>query len=191
MPGREREYEAFKARQAQGEAPPAAPPRPRKAPLEYGAETPMPGREREYEAYKSLLAQAGAAGPAAAPPPIDAERRNRSPGLRNNFYDISTADFKRPHGISSPVSPLPPRTRARMHTRTHARTRTTFLHLHPAQLSILSLVGREIFVMFFRPSPETIPPPFACFVNLESSSSFAESKCMARIWGGVYLRQLP
>ena len=32
-------------------------------------------------------------------PPIDEERRGKSPGLQNNFYDISTADFKRPHGM--------------------------------------------------------------------------------------------
>lgn len=31
---------------------------------------------------------------------IDDDRRNRSPGMRNNFYDKSTADFKRPHGMS-------------------------------------------------------------------------------------------
>lgn len=31
-----------------------------------------------------------------APLPIDADRRGRSPGLQNNFYDSPTSDFKRP-----------------------------------------------------------------------------------------------
>lgn len=39
-------------------------------------------------------------------PPIDEERRSRSPGLQNNFYEISTADFKRPHGTGR--APPPP-----------------------------------------------------------------------------------
>jgi len=153
MPGREREYEAFKALQAQsGGAPPYVPPpidaerrsrspglqnnfyevpmadfkrphgMPRSAPpspaLEappptatpapaqqasspaagHGTETPMPGREREYEAFKALQAQSGGA-PPYVPPPIDAERRSRSPGLQNNFYEVPMADFKRPHGM--------------------------------------------------------------------------------------------
>lgn len=29
---------------------------------------------------------------------IDSDRRSRSPGLRNNFYDKPTSDFKRPYG---------------------------------------------------------------------------------------------
>ena len=33
-----------------------------------------------------------------AAPIIDDDRRNRSPGLERNFYDISTVDFKRPYG---------------------------------------------------------------------------------------------
>eukprot|EP00618_Florenciella_parvula_P026482 CAMPEP_0119529154 /NCGR_PEP_ID=MMETSP1344-20130328/43203_1 /TAXON_ID=236787 /ORGANISM="Florenciella parvula, Strain CCMP2471" /LENGTH=200 /DNA_ID=CAMNT_0007568711 /DNA_START=115 /DNA_END=712 /DNA_ORIENTATION=- len=31
-------------------------------------------------------------------PDIDDDRRNRSPGLQNNFYDKPTSDFKRPYG---------------------------------------------------------------------------------------------
>ena len=42
--------------------------------------------------------QAEGAASLAPPPPIDDDRRSRSPGLQNNFYDTSTADFKRPHG---------------------------------------------------------------------------------------------
>eukprot|EP00316_Scyphosphaera_apsteinii_P005721 CAMPEP_0119308284 /NCGR_PEP_ID=MMETSP1333-20130426/9903_1 /TAXON_ID=418940 /ORGANISM="Scyphosphaera apsteinii, Strain RCC1455" /LENGTH=271 /DNA_ID=CAMNT_0007312015 /DNA_START=38 /DNA_END=856 /DNA_ORIENTATION=+ len=41
------------------------------------------------------------------PPPVDEERRRRSPGLQNNFYDISTADFKRPYGASRGAEPPP------------------------------------------------------------------------------------
>ena len=43
-------------------------------------------------------------------PPIDEERRSRSPGLQNNFYEISTADFKRPHGMPRGVAAPPPAT---------------------------------------------------------------------------------
>ena len=71
--------------------------------ISYGAETPLPGREKEYEEFKAYESQAGAQGGAAAsfsaPPPIDEERRNRSPGMVNNFYETSTADFRRPHGF--------------------------------------------------------------------------------------------
>ena len=80
-------------------------------PTEFGAESPMPGREKEYEAYMDQNGNAGNAGQAGfanAPPPIDAERQSRSPGLQNNFYDTATADFKRPYG-SPPVGPdVPP-----------------------------------------------------------------------------------
>ena len=37
-------------------------------------------------------------------PPIDGDRRSRSPGLQNNFYDVPTSDFKRPFG-SGPAPP--------------------------------------------------------------------------------------
>lgn len=33
-------------------------------------------------------------------PPIDEDRRSRSPGLKNNFYDMPREDFKRPYGSS-------------------------------------------------------------------------------------------
>jgi len=36
-------------------------------------------------------------GPAMPMPPIDDDRRNRSPGLQNNFYETPTSDFKRPY----------------------------------------------------------------------------------------------
>ena len=38
-------------------------------------------------------------GPASPPPPIDDERRARSPGLAKNFYDLPQSDFKRPYGF--------------------------------------------------------------------------------------------
>ena len=79
-----------------------------KAASTYGHEEPLPGREQEYEAYKALesgIQEAG--GPAYVPPPIDEERRNRSPGLQHNFYDVPTSDFKRPYGMS-PGAPGPP-----------------------------------------------------------------------------------
>jgi len=58
---------------------------------------PMPGREKEYEDWmKGGGGMGGPSGPASRPPPIDDDRRNRSPGLKNNFYDVPTSDFKRP-----------------------------------------------------------------------------------------------
>ena len=65
----------------------------------------MPGREREYEANKSQGGVDGMGGPAHVPPPIDAERRSRSPGLNKNFYDVSTSDFKRPYGFGRGATP--------------------------------------------------------------------------------------
>jgi len=68
----------------------------------YGEESPMPGREKEYYARKAEAAKPAAE--TALPPArgkaphIDSDRRDRSPGLQNNFFDTSTADFKRPHG---------------------------------------------------------------------------------------------
>lgn len=65
----------------------------------YGAETPIPGREMEYHNFQALKSQVNEnLGPRKQFPPIDEERRGRSPGLQRNFYDVSTADFKRPHG---------------------------------------------------------------------------------------------
>eukprot|EP00966_Prymnesium_polylepis_P008572 198003-Prymnesium_polylepis.1 len=64
----------------------------------FGKEIPMPGREREYEDFKanggaqSTMAKA----PGYQAPPIDSDRKGRSPGIQNNFYDIPTADFKKP-----------------------------------------------------------------------------------------------
>jgi len=94
--------------------PPAAPP----PPMAFGAESPAPGREREYQAYQAAQGGAGQSmgggssftPPASSftPPPIDQERRNRSPGLSRNFYEISTSDFKRPHGMRGPMPPEAP-----------------------------------------------------------------------------------
>jgi len=39
--------------------------------------------------------------------PIDDERRQKSPGIQNNFFDQSTADFKRPHGSRGPSPGMP------------------------------------------------------------------------------------
>ena len=39
--------------------------------------------------------------PSTAAPPIDEERRGRSPGLQKNFYDVPVADFRRPYGAPS------------------------------------------------------------------------------------------
>eukprot|EP00966_Prymnesium_polylepis_P143981 3324060-Prymnesium_polylepis.1 len=65
----------------------------------------MPGREAEYEAFKAQGGAESATGPAYEPPAIDDDRRSRSPGLRNNFYEVSQADFKRPHGMRGAVTP--------------------------------------------------------------------------------------
>ena len=71
----------------------------------------MAGREAEYAAIMGQSGAAGATGaneaasaPPVAPPPVDQERRNLSPGIQNNFYDQAQADFKRPYG-SSPGAP--------------------------------------------------------------------------------------
>ena len=36
------------------------------------------------------------------PPPIDSERRSRSPGLQHNFYDMDISDFKKPYSGRKP-----------------------------------------------------------------------------------------
>ena len=59
----------------------------------------MPGHEGEYEAFDAVQADSGGGGaPAYAPLPVDDDRRSRSPGLQHNFYDASTAEFKKPYG---------------------------------------------------------------------------------------------
>ena len=68
------------------------------AQAEFGAESPMPGREKEYAAFKDQASSPTSGRPANQPPPVDEERKNRSPGMQNNFYEVSQADFKRPHG---------------------------------------------------------------------------------------------
>ena len=80
---------------------------------EYGAESPAPGREAEYEAYQKMMSQypqqatAGGGG-GNSRPTIDEERRSRSPGLSNNFYEISTSDFRTPYGMpKGSASPMP------------------------------------------------------------------------------------
>ena len=78
------------------------------AQAEFGAESPMPGREKEYKAFVDQASNQYAGGPTYAPPPIDAERRNRSPGISNNFYEVSQADFKRPHGMGAAAAPGAP-----------------------------------------------------------------------------------
>eukprot|EP00966_Prymnesium_polylepis_P080598 1867560-Prymnesium_polylepis.1 len=70
---------AAKARQASSYPAPFKPPDSKGTKeIEYGAEVPMPGREREYAEY---MAQGNAEGmaPVSKAPPIDEERRNRSP----------------------------------------------------------------------------------------------------------------
>ena len=95
LPGREKEYEAFKA-QAFGDWTP---------PEGYGEESPLPGREKEYEEFKAHGGAEGTWAPAYdTQPPIDEERRSRSPGIANNFFDRDIADFKRPHGMRRPAT---------------------------------------------------------------------------------------
>ena len=90
---------------SQGETRDASPPSKGAASELYsiGAETPMPGREREYRDFKaqggSTAGPGGARGPAYDPPPIDEDRRSKSPGMQRNFEAGSTADFKRPYGM--------------------------------------------------------------------------------------------
>jgi outer membrane murein-binding lipoprotein Lpp len=111
----------------------------------YGAESPMPGREREYEAHmQSQGAAHVASGPAFVPPPIDTERRSRSPGLRRNFYDVSIADFKRPHGMPGGAVPVaasePPPAAAANAVTSHAATPIQ----EPAEYGVETpLPGRE------------------------------------------------
>ena len=40
------------------------------------------------------------------PQEIDDDRRNRSPGLQNNFYETTTSDFKRPYSVSNAAADL-------------------------------------------------------------------------------------
>ena len=102
--------------------PPQAPAGTRwRAPAGYGAESPMAGREDEYAAVMGQPGATGARGgggatganggapaPPIASPPVDQERRGRSPGIQNNFYDQAQADFKRPYGASPGAAPPAP-----------------------------------------------------------------------------------
>lgn len=65
-------------------------------PVGFGVETPIPGREKDFQGAGG---GGGGRGAAYSTPPIDTSRSNRSPGLSTNFYDLSTADFKKPHGM--------------------------------------------------------------------------------------------
>jgi len=65
-------------------------------PAGFGAESPIPGREGDFKAQGGGRGNPGSAYSA---PPVDKSRGNRSPGISNNFYDLSTADFKKPHGM--------------------------------------------------------------------------------------------
>jgi len=51
---------------------------------------------------------AGAEEPAPVRPPVDEERRSKSPGIERNFYDVPQADFKMPHGASMEAYPPTP-----------------------------------------------------------------------------------
>lgn len=64
-------------------------------PSGFGVETPIPGREAEYKGDGGM---GGNPGGAYTPPEIDDSRTSRSPGISTNFYDLSTADFKKPFG---------------------------------------------------------------------------------------------
>ena len=94
-----------------GKAGPAAGNSKKKPLYEVGEEAPAPGREKEYEAFKQDAAAACAGGPSFVPPPIDSDRRSRSPGLQRNFYDVPTSDFKRPHGMGAAPPPQQQQTR--------------------------------------------------------------------------------
>ena len=59
----------------------------------YGAQPP-PG----YGAQQSNPGQA-------ARPPVDGERRRKSPGIGSNFYDTPQSDFKRPYGSGGGATP--------------------------------------------------------------------------------------
>ena len=92
-----------------------------------GEETPIKGREKEYEEFKEAVGNdvaaeaggdgmgggGGGGGPTAPPPKLDEDRLNRSPGISKNFFDVSTADFKKPFGMRGPMpgsnpNPQPP-----------------------------------------------------------------------------------
>ena len=76
----------------------------------------MPGREKEHAAYQAQLAEqsgqvAGGDDQRVAPlvrPPISEERRNRSPGMQHNFYEVALSDFKRSYGTPVGQPPPPP-----------------------------------------------------------------------------------
>ena len=66
-------------------------------PSGFGVESAIPGREAEYKG--SGGGGGGSPGAAYSTPEVDTNRGNKSPGISNNFYDLSTADFKKPHGM--------------------------------------------------------------------------------------------
>lgn len=70
--------------------------------VEFGAESPLPGREAEYEKakaeYEKTMRNGGAQSAGVVPPPIDQDRRNRSPGIQRNFYDMPRDEFRRSYG---------------------------------------------------------------------------------------------
>ena len=85
MPGREKEYEQFKQEQQKAEV---------VDPVEPSPYVPPPGSVREVQNIPRERVRA---------PSVDEARRNRSPGISNNFYDINNADFKRPYGMGGPA----------------------------------------------------------------------------------------
>ena len=79
---REKEYEQFKQEQQKAEV---------VDPVEPSPYVPPPGSVREVQNIPRERVRA---------PSVDEARRNRSPGISNNFYDIN-ADFKRPYGMET------------------------------------------------------------------------------------------
>ena len=88
----------FRRPHGAGAAPPGAP-QGRAAPP---APAPPPAQWTGLDAADRWLSEA-----TGERSPIDDDRRMQSPGLQNNFYESSTADFKRPHGARAPPSGFP------------------------------------------------------------------------------------
>jgi hypothetical protein len=65
--------------------------------------------EPNHEASECVVSETGRTcfGDDFVPPPIDEERRDRSPGISNNFYDSSTRDFITPWSGAGATSPEP------------------------------------------------------------------------------------
>ena len=66
-------------------------------PSGFGVESAIPGREADFKGPGG--GGGGSPGSAYSTPEVDTNRGNKSPGISNNFYDLSTADFKKPHGM--------------------------------------------------------------------------------------------